>query len=113
MTDSRIFELRTYYAMPGKLAALHERFRDHTFALFARHGLELVAFLGATDEPADANTIVYLLAFPDREHAAQSWKAFQTDPDWIAAKSASEVDGPLVDHIDSIYLEPTDGSPLQ
>lgn len=113
MTDHRTFELRTYHAMPGKLAALHQRFRDHTFGLFARHGLELVAFLSATDEPERENTVVYLLAFPDREQAAQSWKAFQTDPDWVAAKSASEVDGPLVDHIDSIYLDPTAESPLR
>jgi len=113
MADSRIFELRTYYATPGKLPALHKRFRDHTFALFAKHGLELVAFFAPTDEPDRENTLVYLLAFPDREHAAQSWKAFQTDPDWIAAKSASEVDGPLLDHLDSMYFEPTAESPLQ
>ncbi len=113
MTDARIFELRTYYAMPGKLAALHQRFQDHTFALFARHGLELVAFLSPTDEPDRANTLVYLLAFPDREHADRSWEAFRTDPDWIAAKSASEIDGPLVDHLESIYLAPTQESPLR
>jgi hypothetical protein len=113
MTDQRIFELRTYYAMPGKLAALHQRFRDHTFELFARHGLELVAFLSATDAPDRDNTVVYLLAYPDREHADRSWEAFRTDPDWIAAKAASEVDGPLVDHLESIYLEPTAESPLK
>lgn len=113
MTDTRVFELRTYYAMPGKLDALHRRFRDHTFGLFARHGLELVAFLAATDEPARANTLVYLLAFPDREAAERSWEAFRTDPDWIAAKSASEVDGPLVEHLESVFLEPTEHSPLR
>ena len=112
MTDHRVFELRTYYAMPGKLAALHRRFQNHTFALFAKHGLELVAFLAATDEPDKTNTLVYLLTFPDRESATRSWRAFQTDPDWIAAKAASEIDGPLVDHLDSIYLEPTADSPL-
>jgi hypothetical protein len=26
----RIFEMRTYYAEPGKMDALHARFRDHT-----------------------------------------------------------------------------------
>jgi hypothetical protein len=113
MTDRRVFELRTYHAMPGKLAALHRRFQDHTLALFAEHGLELVAFLAAADEPEKSNTLVYLLAFADRESAATSWKAFQTDPHWIAAKTASEVDGPLVDHIDSIYLDPTAESPLK
>ncbi|HVQ29794.1 MAG TPA: hypothetical protein VMV21_09455, partial [Vicinamibacteria bacterium] len=32
--DSRCFEMRTYTAAPGKLQALHARFRDHTNALF-------------------------------------------------------------------------------
>ena len=31
--DTRVFELRTYYAAPGKMEALHARFRDHTCKL--------------------------------------------------------------------------------
>jgi hypothetical protein len=27
---TRVFELRTYYAAPGKMDALNARFRDHT-----------------------------------------------------------------------------------
>lgn len=32
--EARVFELRTYYAEPGKMKALHARFRDHTCKLF-------------------------------------------------------------------------------
>ena len=34
-----IYELRTYYAAPGKMDALNKRFRDHTCDIFekARH----------------------------------------------------------------------------
>ena len=113
MTGERVFELRTYHAAPGKLAALHRRFHDHTFGLFARHGIELIGFFAPTDEPARTDRLVYLLAFPDREAAADSWDAFRADPDWVAAKTASELDGPLVDHIDSVYLDPTSDSPLR
>jgi hypothetical protein len=28
--ETRVFELRTYYAAPGKMEALHQRFRAHT-----------------------------------------------------------------------------------
>jgi hypothetical protein len=28
--DARVFELRIYHAAPGKMQALHERFRKHT-----------------------------------------------------------------------------------
>lgn len=112
MTDHRIFELRTYHAAPEKLTALHQRFQHHTFDIFARHGLELVAFFAPTDEPDRSNTLVYLLAFADRESAARAWDSFRADPDWIAAKTASEIDGPLVDRVDSIYLEGTVDSPI-
>ena len=40
--QSRCFELRTYTATPGKLDALNARFRDHTCALFRKHGMEIV-----------------------------------------------------------------------
>jgi hypothetical protein len=48
--DSRCFELRTYYATPGKLEELHARFRNHTLKLFKKHGMEVVGFWGPTDK---------------------------------------------------------------
>ncbi len=113
MNDHRVFELRTYHAAPGKLAALHQRFREHTFAMFARHGMELVAFLSALDEPEAGSTVTYILGFPDREAADSAWDAFRADPDWIRAKAESEVDGTLVERLDSIFFAPTPESPLQ
>ena len=111
MADHRVFELRTYYATPGNLDRLQQRFRDHTVALFARHGMELVAFFTPAD--GDAEVLTYLMAYPDRVTADAAWDAFRADPDWVAAKSASEVDGSLVDHLDSTFLQPTDLSPLR
>src|SRR5450631_1180565 len=66
-SDSRCFELRTYYAAPGKLEALNARFRDHTCALFKKHGMEIVGFWLPTDQPAAGEKLVYLLAYPSRE----------------------------------------------
>ena len=57
--------------------------------------------------------LVYLLAFPSREAAAKSWEAFRKDPDWIAAKTASEKDGTLVVKIESVYMKATDFSPMK
>ena len=37
--DGPVFEMRTYYANEGKLDALKARFRDHTVALFKKHGM--------------------------------------------------------------------------
>src|SRR5687768_17479202 len=88
--DSRFFEMRTYYAAPGKLEALHARFRNHTNGLFKKHGITLVGYWVPTDKDKGAdNTLVYILAYPSREAREKSWQAFVDDPDWKAAKAAS------------------------
>jgi len=112
--DSRCFELRTYYAAPGKLEALHARFRDHTCALFKKHGMEIVGFWIPTDKDKGAdNTLIYLLAHQSREAAKQSWTAFSNDPEWKKAQQESEVSGKLVTKVESIYLAATDYSPVK
>jgi len=112
--DSRCFELRTYYAAPGKLEALNARFRDHTCALFKKHSLEVVGFWIPTDAGKGAdNTLVYLLAFPSREAAKKSWAAFGSDPAWKKAQQESEVNGKLVTKVESVYLNATDYSPIK
>jgi hypothetical protein len=112
--DSRCFELRTYYAAPGKLEALNARFRDHTNALFKKHGMEIVGFWIPTDKEKGAeNTLVYLLAHKSREAAKKSWADFSDDPDWKKARAESEVNGKLVDKAESVYLSATDYSPMK
>ncbi|HEY1858923.1 MAG TPA: NIPSNAP family protein [Gemmataceae bacterium] len=111
--DTRIFELRTYYAASGKMDALNARFRDHTCKLFKKHGMEIVAFWNPSD-PKDADKkLIYVLAFPSKEAADKSWKAFGEDPEWIKVKGESEKDGKLVDKIESVYMNPTDYSPMK
>ena len=48
-----------------------------------------------------------------QEAREKSWTAFRQDPDWLAAKEASEKDGKLVEKVEEIYLNPTDFSPLK
>jgi hypothetical protein len=112
--DGRVFEMRTYYAAPGKLDALNSRFRDHTLTLFKKHGMEVVGFWMPTDKEAGAGEkLVYILAHKSREAAAASWKAFGSDPAWVAARTASEVDGRLTSKIETVFLVGTDYSPLK
>ncbi len=112
--DSRCFEMRTYYAAPGKLEALNARFRDHTCALFKKHGIEIVGFWIPTDKDKGAdNTLVYILAHKSREAAKQSWAAFVSDPDWKQAQAASEVNGKLVTKAESVFMAATDYSPVK
>lgn len=110
---NRFFELRTYTAAEGKLEALHARFRDHTNALFVKHGITLIGFWTPADEPRSKNTLIYILAYPDRDSREKSWKDFQEDPDWKSAKAESEKNGKLVDKVDSVFMNSTDYSPIK
>jgi hypothetical protein len=53
------------------------------------------------------------LAFGDRTSADQAWDDFRADPDWVKAKADSEVDGALTERVDSVFLDPTDYSPIR
>jgi hypothetical protein len=111
--SGRLFEMRTYIANDGKLADLHKRFREHTNGLFEKHGMTLIGYWTPVDGPEAANTLVYILAYPNREAREKSWKAFQADPDWQAARKASEVNGSLVKKVIQQFLTPTDYSPIK
>ena len=109
----RLFEMRTYITNEGKMPELHKRFREHTNKLFEKHGMTLVGYWTPVDGEDAADTLVYILAYPDRESREKSWKAFMADPDWQAAYKASHANGPLVQKVISRFLSPTDYSPIK
>src|SRR5712664_1514755 len=109
--SSVVYELRVYHANEGKLDALLARFRDHTDAIFKRHGMKSVAYWTPTAEPLKGRTLSYILEHPSREAATANWKAFHDDPEWIKVSTASEVNGKLVEKVDSTYMTLTDFSP--
>lgn len=110
----RVFELRTYTAHPGRLEELHRRFAGEILPIFARHGLTSVAYFKPEDAPLADNTLIYILAHDSREAAAANWAAFRADPEWQRIAAETRSDGaPLVDHIESVFLDPTDYSPLK
>ncbi len=109
----RVFELRTYSTPDGKLGELDARFRDHTIKIFANHSMTSVAYWHPTDLNKGAtNTLIYILAHPSRDAAKANWGAFRLDATWIAARTASEKNGSLTTAVKSVFLTPTDFSPL-
>jgi hypothetical protein len=118
-TVNRVFELRTYTTVPGKLPALNERFRNHTMSLFAKHGMtNLIYWTPVASQKNAENTLVYLLAHPSERAGQAAFSAFRADPVWVAAKSESEAKagGSLTvaeNGVVSLYLKPTDYSPLK
>jgi hypothetical protein len=108
--DTRLFEMRTYHAAPGKLEALHARFRNHTMRLFEKHGMTNIGYWVPV-ENNNEQILVYVLAFPDRAARDASWKAFGNDPDWKKAAADSEKEGKLVTKVDQRFLVATNYSP--
>ena len=107
---SRVFELRTYTPGEGKLDLLHARFRNHTLRIFQRHGMTNVWYGKPMDAPLSQTTLVYMLAHQSREAAKRSWDAFRADTEWAAVAKESGV-GPV--KVESVFLEPTDYSPMK
>jgi hypothetical protein len=110
---SHVYEIRTYTAPDGKLDALKARFRDHTIAIFNKHDMKSVGYWTPQDAPLSQNTLIYILEHPSREAAKANWAAFGADPEWVKAKAASEVDGKLTTKVESVFVDPTDFSPIK
>lgn len=114
----RVFELRTYTTTPGNLPLLHARFRDHTIALFAKYGMTNLWYWQLIKDQSGAdNTLIYLLAHASTDAAKASFDGFRKDPEWTAARKASEEKGggslTVPDGVKSLFLQPTDYSPLK
>lgn len=109
----RVFEIRTYHALPGRLDALHERFREHTLKMFEKHGMTNVVYLTPQDSPRAENTLVYLISHASREAAKANWASFSSDPAWKKIAADSQLDGKIVEKVESEFLDATDYSPLQ
>ena len=115
--EPRVFELRTYTTTPGNLDRLHDRFREHTMSIFAKHGMTNFGYWSLdADQKGVNDTLVYVLAHKSKETRDESFKAFQNDPAWKAVKEASEKEvGSLTvkDGVKSVLMKPTDYSPTK
>ena len=110
--SNRVFELRVYHAVPGKLPALESRFRDTTSKLLAKHDLKVVGYWVPEDAPAWDNTFTFMVAHSSREEAKKNWDAFRADPEFHEVLKAEEADK-TVEKIDVTYIRPTDFSPMK
>ncbi len=108
-----VYELRTYTAAEGKLANVNARFRDHTKRIFEKHNIKSIGYWTPLEGPTAETTLIYLLEHPSREDARKNWAAFSADPDWQKAKAESETAGRIVAKAESVFLNPTDYSPIK
>ncbi len=117
--EDRVFELRTYTATKGNLGNLNDRFKNHTIKLFEKHGMTNVVYWNVPkgEKNGEDTKLVYLLAHKSEDAAKKSFASFGADPDWVAARKASEEKGggSLTEKggVKSEFLKPTDYSPLK
>ncbi|HIN54023.1 MAG TPA: NIPSNAP family protein [Planctomycetes bacterium] len=103
-----VYELRTYTTNAGKLDNLNARFRDHTVALFEKHGIQSIGYWVPV---AKENTLVYVIKHKSRDTAKASWQAFIADPAWKKVARESQLDGNILAKApESVYMETTDYS---
>jgi len=109
----KVFEIRTYHTLPGRLEALHKRFREHTMRIFEKHGMSSVGYWVPQDSPARESTLIYVISHASREQAKANWAAFVADPEWKKVAEDSQKDGKIIDRIESVFVDATDYSPMK
>jgi hypothetical protein len=111
--SNRVFELRVYHAVPGKLPAMESRFRDTTSKLLVKHDLNVIGYwIPDSKSPAWDNTFVFLLAHSSQEEAAKNWQEMAADPVFQEIIKSEQKER-LLDKADKTYMQPTDFSPMK
>ena len=104
-----LYEMRVYEHVDGQAEAVRQRFETEVAPRFPSHGIELVAAF----TEAETGMLTYLTRFPDEDARKKAWASFGADEVWLAAKKASEVDGPLIAKQRATVLAPAmTGLPL-
>ncbi|BBX62236.1 hypothetical protein MSAS_14100 [Mycobacterium saskatchewanense] len=101
-----LYEVREYMVIPGRLSTVIELFNEVTLGLFAKHEMDLVHIGRTWIGQESLNELVYTMRFNDLAEMESKWTAFLQDPEWIAAITAKEADGPLYQSIRRRLLDP-------
>lgn len=105
-----VYEFRIYHIYPNRMDAIHKRFSNHTIGLFAKHGIKTVDFW---EDAEGNNKIYYILEHSDMEARNRNFEAFKNDPEWNEVKRLSELDGQIVEKIESYFMNRVPYSPVK
>ncbi len=101
-----IYELRIYTTVPGRLPDLNKRFETITLPIWKKHGIRQVGFWTTLVGPSNMD-LTYMLEWDSLAERETKWNAFQSDPEWIEARTGTERNGAIVANIASSFLVPT------
>lgn len=108
---SHVYEMRMYYAAPGKMDALLARFADHTDPLLKRYGIRTIGYWVPQENPK--NLLLYIVEHDSLEAAEKNWATFRNDKDWQRIKAETDADVPLVASIERYFMDKVDFSKLK
>jgi hypothetical protein len=114
--SNRVFELMVYHTVPGKVPALEAIFRDVS-KLQTKHDIHVLGYwVPGGNDPAWADTFIYLVAHPSLEEAKKNWQALHADPTFPeyrdqAAQILEKTDGKY--RVDEVYMHPSDFSAMK
>lgn len=105
-----LYEMRIYYILPGRMDAIHKRFSNYTIELFQKYDIKTIDFW----EDANGKEIIYyIVEHKDRESRDSNFEKFTKDTEWLEVKRISELDGPIVEKIESIFMSRVPYSPMK
>lgn len=81
---------------------------------FKEHEITVIGFW--TDKYGISNRLTYIIQWKDEAERERKWTAFMSDPEWLAARAASEAPengGPIVAQVINTMMVPTDYSALK
>jgi NIPSNAP len=107
-----IYEQRIYSCLPGRMPNLLRRFENHTLEIWKKHGIRQIGFWTVLIGDGN-NDLHYLLVWESLGERERRWSAFIADPAWIAARTGSEKDGPILANVKNTILQPTAFSALR
>jgi hypothetical protein len=115
-SNNGVWEFRNYTTTKNNLGLLLERFRGFTCKKFEALGMTNQLYWTATDTAQGSDKkLYYFLTHASMPVGKAAFAKFVKEPDWIAARNASEVKGggTLTEKVESIYMLPTDFSPIR
>jgi hypothetical protein len=84
----------------------------HTLSFFETYGIKQIGFW-TTVIGQDNHALTYMLQWSSMAEREERWTAFQTDPKWVAVRSESEREQPIVVRIENSFMAPTEFSALR
>lgn len=103
---TKIYEMRVYRCVPGRLPDLLKRFENHTLKIWEKHGIRQAGFFTTVIGPSNQE-LTYFLSWDSLAEREQKWNAFATDPLWLSTRAETEKNGQIIENITSQFLTPT------